>query len=404
MTEAPIFAALEQVLPSLRQTYRDLHRHPELSLQEHRTAAVVEESLTGLGYAVVRIGGTGVVGVLENGGGSRLLARADMDALPILEASGVEYASQVEGVMHGCGHDLHTTALLGAATLLATHRQAWSGTYIALFQPAEETGAGARAMVADGLVDRIPRPDVAVGQHVMATAAGTLQTTSGPMLSASRTVTITVFGQGAHGSSPHLGVDPVVLASAIVMRLQGIVSRETAPGEFALVTVGALNAGTKANIIADRAVLKVNFRAYSEVVLARLEAAIERVVRGECEVSGSPQQPDFDYEAPFPLTDNDPDETARVAAAFVEHFGAAAVSEDGPYTASEDFSTIPRAFGIPYTFWAVGTVDPQRYADALDSATVLPGPHSPFFAPVIDPSLETAVRAQVVAALAHLGR
>ncbi|MFY9634973.1 MAG: amidohydrolase, partial [Cellulosimicrobium cellulans] len=250
-----VLAGLEAELPWVRDVYQDLHRHPELSLEEHRTAQLVAEKLTTFGYEVTHLGDPGVVGVLPNGEGPTVLARADMDALPVTEATGLEYSSTVAGVMHACGHDVHVSTLLGAAKLMADGRAVWSGTYIALFQPAEEVGAGSQAMVDDGLVTTVPRPDIALAQHVMPFAAGTVATAAGPVLSAGDSLRITVFGKGAHGSMPHMAVDPVVLASSIVLRLQTVVSRETRPGDFAVVTVGALNAGTKSNIIPDRATL-----------------------------------------------------------------------------------------------------------------------------------------------------
>ncbi|WP_045729435.1 amidohydrolase [Pseudarthrobacter chlorophenolicus] len=400
-----VLAGIEAEMGWIRETYRDLHRHPELSLEEHRTAGLVEDKLAAFGYRVVRLGGTGVVGVLENGVGPTVLARADMDALPVTEATELSYASEVAGVMHACGHDVHVSTLLGAAKLMADGRGAWSGTYIALFQPAEEVGAGSRAMVDDGLAAKVPRPDVALAQHVMPAPAGTVSTTAGPVLSAGDSLRITVYGKGAHGSMPHMAVDPVVLGAAIVLRLQTVVSREIRPGEFAVLTVGALNAGTKSNIIPDRAELLLNIRTYDPQVRSTILAAIERIVRGECLAAESPREPDFEFYDQFPLTDNDAAVTEQVTAAFTSYFGAAAVGRAQPQTASEDFSHIPDAFGVPYTFWLLGGVDPAAYAEAVQQGTVsrdIPGNHSPFFAPVLDPTLSMGVQAQVVAALSWL--
>lgn len=402
-----VLAGLDSELESLRRLYTDLHRRPELSLAENATATIVEEHLVSFGFEVIRVGGTGVVGVLANGDGPVVLARADMDALPVSEATGLPYSSQVDGVMHACGHDLHVTALLGAAKLLADARGAWAGTYIALFQPGEEVGAGAKAMVDDGLVAKLPRPDVALAQHVMPLPAGMLATTSGPVLSAGDSIRITVHGSGAHGSMPHLSVDPVVLAASIVLRLQTIVSRETRPGEFAVVTVGALNAGTKSNIIADRATLLLNVRTYDNQVRERVLASIQRIVTGECAAAGSPRPPEFDPYDQFPLTSNDAVVTDQVTAAFVSHFGADRVSRADPQTASEDFSRIPDAFGVPYTFWFLGGVDAELYRAAAEKGTIaqdIPANHSPRFAPVIDPTLAIGVQAQVIAALSYLTR
>jgi len=336
------------------ELYVHLHKHPELPMQEVETAAGITRRLESYGYAVQQIGG-GVVGVLENGEGPTVLFRADIDALPVEENTGLPYRSEVPGVMHACGHDLHITAGLGAASLLAESMDAWSGTYIALFQPGEETAAGAKSMVADGLVDKVPRPDVALGQHVLtAPQSGKVGTIAGPMLSTAASIKVTVYGKGSHGSMPHLGIDPVVLASSIVMRLQGIVAREISPFKFAVVTVGSLQAGTKANIIPDRAVLQLNIRAYDLGVRDHLLASIERIVKAECEASASPQPPEIEVYDFYPLTDNDPELTAKVTAAFVEVLGADRVVQMDPITASEDFSTIPDAFGIPYSYWGFG--------------------------------------------------
>ncbi|MCQ9162734.1 amidohydrolase [Arthrobacter sp. STN4] len=411
-----VLAALEKELPWLRDMYKDFHRQPELSLQEFATAKVIEEKLTGWGYAVQRIGGTGVVGVMENGPGTSVLARADIDALPVTEATGLDYASTAiatdsdgtsVGVMHACGHDMHITALLGAAKLLADRRDAWSGTYIALFQPAEEVAAGARAMIDDGLVAKVPRPDVALAQHVMATEAGTIGTTAGPILSAGDSVKITVHGRGAHGSMPHNSVDPVVLAASIVLKLQTIVSRETMPGQFAVVTVGASNAGTKSNIIADRAVLLLNIRTYDTALRGRIIASIERIVRGECAASGSPKEPEFEYYDQYPLTTNDAGANAKVTDAFNASFKEGTVYHTAPATASEDFSRLPDAFGVPYVYWTVGSVPSDTYRAAVAKGTVaqdIPANHSPYFAPAIDPTIGAATKAQAVAALAFLAK
>lgn len=401
--------ALDQVLSRLGTTrtwqedlYRHLHAHPELGLREENTRTLIAERLGELGYEV-RTAGGGLVGVLANGPGPVVLSRADIDGLPVKEETGLPYAStdttvdesgQTVGLMHACGHDAHITCLLGAAALLAAEPGAWSGTFLALFQPAEETAAGARSMVDDGLTDLIPRPDVAFAQHVLGHEAGVLATQTGPVLSAGDSIRITVFGKGSHGSMPHLGVDPVVLASAIVLRLQSIVSREVAPGEFAVVTVGALNAGSKSNVIPDRATLLVNLRTYDTRTRERVVAAVERVVRGECAAAGSPHQPTFEYYDQFPLTDNDPGVTDTVTAAFRGHFGDDRVIPLGRVPASEDFSRIPDAFGTPYTYWGLGGFAP---------GTGVPN-HSPFFAPLIQPTLDAGTQAVVVAAMAYFGK
>ncbi|MGH3652131.1 M20 family metallopeptidase [Glutamicibacter sp.] len=406
-TAQEITASILEQLPWQEELYKHFHRHPELGLKEHETSARICEELEDLGYEAHLIGGTGIVGVLRNGEGPVVLARADMDALPVTEDTGLEYSSTVPGVMHACGHDMHMATLLGAAKFLAENQESWSGTYLALFQPAEETAAGAKAMVDDGLVDRLPKPAVALAQHVMPAEAGMIGTTAGPILSAGDCLRITVHGRGAHGSMPHNSVDPVVLASSIVLKLQTIVSRETQPGRFAVLTVGALNAGATANIIPDRAQLLLNIRTYEPAIRQHVIDSIQRIVRGECQAAGSPKEPEFEFYDQFPLTSNDEAANARITEAFEAHFADGQVYQADPATASEDFSTIPDAFGIPYAYWTVGCVEKQKYQDAVAKGTVsadIPANHSPFFAPVIHPTLETGTRTQVVAALAYLGR
>jgi hippurate hydrolase len=422
--DGPSSSSIAAVLGRLRETstwqeqvYKDIHAHPELSFQETKTAALVAAKLKEFGYEVCDgLGRTGVVGILRNGGGQTVLARADMDALPVRENTGLPYASTLTAtddsgntvnVAHACGHDAHVACLLGAAQLLAHARRSWAGTFIALFQPAEEVAGGAKAMVDGGLRDRIPRPDVAFAQHVLAYPAGKIGTQAGPVLSAGDSIRITLYGKGAHGSMPHNGVDPVVLAALVVLRLQTIVSRETKPGEFAVLTVGSSVAGSKSNIIPDRAVLLVNLRTYDMAVRQRMIDSIERMVRAECEASGSPRPPEFHYFDQYPLTDNHAEVTDKITAAFRGHFGPQTVFDLGRLTASEDFSDIPNAFGTPYTYWGVGGTDPQKYQRALDAGRVeqdIPVNHSEFFAPVIEPTLSNGTQALVVAALTYLAK
>ncbi len=394
--------------------YRDLHEHPELSHQEVETARKVADRLGRCGYEVHSgIGGTGVVGVFYNGSGPTVLLRADMDALPVQEATGLEYASAVRAadadgtevpVMHACGHDVHVTALLGAAQLLAEGCEHWAGTVVALFQPAEETSDGAQAMVDDGLAKVLPRVDVALAQHVLPAPAGAVGTRSGPVLSAADSMRITVYGRGAHGSMPQAAVDPVVLAAMIVVRLQTVVSREVAPHESAVLTVGSIQAGNKSNVIPDSAVLQLNIRTYSEQTRTAMLDAIRRIVTAECEASGSPKPPDVELFDRYPLTTNDLDATSRVSEAFCSFFGER--SQTMPeQSASEDFSDIPAALGVPYTYWGIGGIDPSAYRQADEQGRVsqdIPVNHSATFAPVIQPTLDTGTQALVVAAMAWL--
>jgi hippurate hydrolase len=409
-----VLAGLEQVRGWLEDFYRDLHQHPELSHQETRTAAAVAERLATDGFAVTTgVGGTGVVGTLRNGEGPTVLLRADMDALPVREATGLPYGSTDTApdgqgatvpVMHACGHDVHVTALLGAAALLAAARDRWSGGLVVLFQPAEEVGDGARGMVQDGLPGLVGPVDVALAQHVLPMPAGVVGTRPGPILSAADSMRVTVHGRGAHGSMPQSAVDPVVLASMIVVRLQTVISREVAPTEPAVLTVGSVRAGTKSNVIDDHAVLELNVRTYDEQTRSRVLDAIRRVVTAECQASSSPAPPEFVLYDQFPPTTNDATVTSTVHKAFAGFFGDRLV--DVPLqSASEDFSDIPQALGVPYTYWVIGGVDPDTYRAAEASGTVaedIPVNHSPFFAPVLQPTLDTGTEALVVAALAYL--
>lgn len=396
--------------------YKDLHRHPELGHQEIRTASLAAGLLRDFGYEVhEKIGTTGVIGILRNGEGPTVLMRADMDALPMAEDTGLPYASTdtaADGhggtvpVAHACGHDVHVACLLGAARLMAEGKASWAGTYIALFQPAEEVADGARRMVDAGLADLIPRPDVALAQHVLAFPAGQVRTRPGAVLSSADSVKITLHGRGSHGSMPQLAVDPVILAASIALRLQTVVSREVAPGEFAVLTIGRLSAGAKSNIIADRAELELNIRTFNPATREQIIEAVRRIVTGECLAAGCPKEPEFEFYDHYPLTDNDAGATARVSAAFRRHFGAQASDLDRQ-SASEDFSEIPDSLGTPYTYWGLGGSDPGAYAAAESAGTVskdIPANHSPHFAPVIDPTLRTGTTAAVVAAMAWLAR
>ncbi|HET7071926.1 MAG TPA: amidohydrolase [Nocardioides sp.] len=313
-----ILRGLDAVRVWQEDFYRDLHAHPELPHQERRTAGLVAARLRDAGCEVHEgVGDTGVVGIVRNGAGPSVLLRADMDALPVREETGLSYAStrtidDGTPVMHACGHDVHVTCLLGSVTLLAQSSEQWSGTLVAVFQPAEETADGARAMVESGLVDLVGQVDVAMAQHVLPFAAGRVGTRPGPTLSAADSMRITLHGRGAHGSMPQAAVDPVVLAASVVVRLQTVVAREVAPGDTAVLTVGSIQAGTKSNVIPDHAVLLLNVRTYDEHTRSTVLAAIERIVRGECEASGSPKEPEFALFDRYPLTDNDTDVTGRV--------------------------------------------------------------------------------------------
>lgn len=398
-----ILGGLASTRTEREELYKHFHQHPELSMQEHATAERIVKELESSGIRVTRVGETGVVAVVDNGEGPVVAMRADIDALPVKEASGKDYAStatQVDAktgaevpVAHACGHDVHLMSLLTALQAFNAHKDQWSGTFIGVFQPAEETAEGARAMLETGVEQAMPRPDVYLGQHVLASLpGGHVGTRRGPVLSSAFSVKVTVHGKGSHGSMPELGVDPVVLASTIVMRLQTIVSREVAAKETAVVTVGAIHAGTKSNIITDSAELLINTRAYSSEVSEHLKEAIERIVRAECVAARSPMEPEFTYYDRYPLTDNDGDATDTVREAFDAYFGDESCDLDA-VPASEDFSIIPDALGVPYTYWGLG-----GFADMSNAV----GNHNPAFAPDLQPTLDRGTEAVVVAASAWL--
>ncbi|MCK0439935.1 amidohydrolase [Gordonia alkaliphila] len=401
-------------MSALSEIYLDLHQHPELAGAEVRTAGIVSAALTAAGYTVTeRIGGYGVVGVLTNGDGPVVWLRADMDALPVREETGLDYASTVTAVdadgdtvpvAHACGHDMHVTALIGAAQQLADSTADWSGTVVAIFQPAEEDLSGARAMVDDGLLDRVPRPSVVLGQHVAPGPAGMLFYHPGYTLSASDALEITLFGRGGHGSRPEATVDPIVMAAAVILRLQTIVGREVAATDQAVVTVGVVEAGTKNNIIPETATLKLSVRTFDPVVREKVLAAIDRIVRAEAAASGAPREPEIVTLYSGPATYNDAGALDTVLGAFNKQF-AGRVMEIPAGTGSEDFGQFGAAAAAPAVYWFLGGADPQLFAPPADLFQVLaeiPSNHSPEYAPVIEPTLTMGVSALVTAARAWL--
>ena len=396
--------------------YRDLHAHPELSFAETRTAALVAEQLRGLGLEVTeRVGRTGVVGVLRNGDGPVVALRADMDALPVAEQTGLPYASTVRAlgadgvetsVMHACGHDMHITWLLGALEQLVAERAEWSGTVLALFQPAEETIGGAKAMIDDGLFERFPRPAIVLGQHVTHIPAGVVSLTAGPAMAGADALTVTIHGRGGHGSRPQSTIDPVVTAAAIVMRLQTLVSREVQPRDLAVVTVGSLHAGTKSNIIPAVATLGLSVRSLDAGVRTRLLEGIRRIVEAECAASGMTEAPEISIDDTAAATINDPEATERLRTRFRELFGAANVIDFGTRTGSEDVNEFSTAAGVPLVYWFVGGLDPEAWYAAEAAGRLeqdVPTNHSPFFAPVLHPTIERGVATLVAAARENLG-
>jgi hippurate hydrolase len=398
----------------LADLYRDLHRHPELSFAEVRTASIVAARLGSIGFETTeQVGRTGVVGVLRNGEGPTVLLRADMDALPMLERSGLPYASVARGVdrdgndvpvAHSCGHDVHVVTLLGALQRLAEERSSWRGTVLAVFQPAEELGRGAQAMVDDGLYERFGRPDVVLGQHVAPLPSGYLAVRPGPTFAAADALRVVLYGKGGHGSRPETTIDPVVMAAATVLRLQTIVSREIAGTQAAVVTVGAMRAGTKENIVPDEAELLLSVRAFEPDVRRRTLDAIDRIVRAEASASGAERAPLIELFDSFPAVVNDPAAVARTRPALEALVGEDHVVDPGLVTASEDVGLLASAAGAPCVYWLLGGADPAQFAGARGLAEIvgrvaqLPSNHSPLYAPVIEPTLSTGVAALVAAA------
>ncbi|KAF4184400.1 hypothetical protein CNMCM7927_008109 [Aspergillus lentulus] len=394
-------------------TYKQIHRSPELSGQEEQTSTIAASHLKNLGFEVhTHIGGYGLAGVLRNGAGPTVLLRADMDALPVEEKTGLPYAStktatdpsgETVPVMHACGHDTHVVCLMAAASLLHAAREHWSGTLICLFQPAEEHVSGARAMIKDGLYDKVPQPDVVLAQHLVRMKTGTVSVRAGRLLTAADGINVRVYGRGGHGSAPQSCIDPIVIGAAIVMRLQSIVSREVTPGELAVVTCGSIHAGTKSNIIPDRLDLKLSVRTYDKDTRERVIAGIRRIVEAECAAAGVVEKPSVDIVSSTPATINDEATVHALKEIFGSYFKKNLV-ESEPIAASEDFSLLATAVGAPYVMWTYGGVDEKIWEDAVARGTVneLPSNHSPFFAPCIQPTLRTAVDAMSLGALTFL--
>lgn len=411
---APVLQGLEGLYPELDALYRDLHQTPELSHHEEKTAAKMAERLRALGFDVTpKVGGHGVVGVLRNGKGPTVMLRTDLDGLPVEEKTGLPYASkatatteagQTVPVMHACGHDIHMTAWVGTATLLAREKSRWRGTLVLVGQPAEETGSGARGMLKDGLLTRFPKPDFALALHdTPALPAGKVGYVPGYALASVDSVDLTLYGKGGHGAYPHTTVDPIVLAARTVLSLQTIVSREKDPLEPAVVTVGAIHGGTKHNIIPDEVKLQLTVRSYKPEVRKKLLAAIERIAKAEALAAGAPKEPTLSLTEGTPSTYNDPALTKRLAEALSRVLGADNVLETPPTMGGEDFSEYGRA-GIPASILWVGAIDPKRHQETLARGEPLPSLHSGSFAPDRERTLRTAVTTLTTAALEVLGR
>jgi amidohydrolase len=410
----PLAQAIAADLPTLVALYTDLHRTPELSFAEEKTAAKMAAQMRRLGFVVTeKVGGHGVVAVLKNGPGPTLLLRADMDGLPVPEQTGLAYASTVttkdgQGntvpVMHACGHDIHMTVLIGTARRLVAQKADWSGTLVLIAQPAEEVGSGAKAMLADGLFERFPRPDLALALHVNADLpAGQISVAPGFAFANVDSVDVTARGVGGHGAYPHTTRDPVVLASQIVVALQTLVSRNTNPLEPAVVTVGSIHGGTKHNIIPDEVKLQLTVRSYSDEVRAALLDGIARIARGQALAAGVPEDrlPIVAVQdQSTPSTFNTDGLSATVLRVAKARLGDGRVRRATPVMGGEDFGRYWRADKrIESTIFWLGAVKQASYDAAKAKGTSLPSLHSPFFAPDPEPTLKAGIDVMTSTAL-----
>ncbi|WP_437227905.1 amidohydrolase [Planctomicrobium sp. SH661] len=391
---------IEGELPSIAKLYVDLHRHPELSLQEKETSEKLAAEFRAAGFEVTTgVGGYGVVGLLKNGEGPCVMLRCDMDALPVKEETGLEYASQVQvptadgsttGVMHACGHDLHMAMLVGAARYLASHRDQWHGTLLLIGQPAEEKGLGAKAMLADGLFTRFPKPDVGLAIHVASElATGTVGYCPGPAMANSDSIDITMHGRGGHGSTPELTIDPIVQAAELVLALQTIISREIAPQSPAVITVGAIHGGTKHNIIGNECQLQLTVRSYSDEVREQLLEAIRRKADAVAAGARAPA-PTITIINSTPFLRNDEKLTARIADLFRNSIGPGNVIEIPPRLGAEDFGRYGRE-GVPILMYRVGTTSRRRLDQFTAAGQSPPSLHSSKYYPDFEESLQTGI-------------
>ena len=423
MTSPPsIVRLLQEYGPettSFEGAYKFFHSNPELSLLEENTAGTISSHAALSSYKIYKsIGGHGLACVLDNGPGPKVLLRADIDALPVSEKTGLDYASTIrmvdsadgieKPVMHACGHDMHITCLLAAAKWLSSDEimKRWAGTLILVFQPNEERAGGAQAMVNDDLYGKVPVPDVVLGQHVMPLRAGKVGLKKGTIMSAADSFKITLYGRGGHGSMPHICIDPVVLAANVVLRLQNIVSREVDPQESVVVTVGSLQAGETENIIAAEAVLRVNVRTQTTEIREKVLSAIRRIVEKECESSGCEKPPLIEETTRFPVTSNDADVTTKLSKNFGDVFGKNFFGELAPSNASEDVSILASSVGKPCCFWFFGGIDAEKWDKATKEGRIaqdIPVNHSAYFAPVVQPTLKVGTESLCAAALTFLG-
>jgi hippurate hydrolase len=399
---------VSQAMPRLLEDYHWLHTHPEVSFQESQTAEYVAKQLSDAGFTVTQnVGGHGVVALLKNGDGATLMLRTDLDALPVTEQTGLPFASKQtvtteagtsSGVMHACGHDIHMCSLIGAARYLASHRQQWHGTLMLIGQPAEERGAGAKAMIKDGLFTRFARPDFAVALHVeSATPTGKVALRSGYSLANVDSVDIHLVGRGGHGAAPDTTIDPIVQAAELVMSLQTIVSREIKPIEPAVVTVGAIHGGTKHNIIGDACDLQLTVRSYTAEVREKILASIKRRAKAIAEAYGAPE-PTVSVSEGTPALENNRELTERLTDVFKKTIGEENVLDMEPVMGGEDFSQYGLA-GVPIVMYRLGAVSQKRLDRYRELGETPPSLHSPFFYPDADEALPTGVTTLVAATL-----
>jgi hippurate hydrolase len=404
-TSAPsLQSEVSAIYPEVQALYKDLHQHPELSGHEVNTAAKLASQLRQFGYEVTEhVGGTGVVGILRKGAGPTVMLRTELAALPVEEKTGLPYASKVTttddmgetvSVMHACGHDVHMAALVGTAEIMAKTRDQWQGTLLLIGQPAEEAIGGAKAMLADGLFTRFPKPEYGVALHTSnELPAGKVGFTPGYSLTSADSVNITIYGKGGHGASPQTTVDPIVIAARLVLALQTIVSRETKTGDVAVVTVGYIQGGNRPNIIPDEVRLALSVLSYTPEVRKHLLSAIERMAKAEAEAAGAPKPPLVQDVEAVDAVYNDPKLNQRLSQVLVQSLGADNVEQLPPHMASEDYSQFIEA-GVPSFYFLLGVADPEKFRQARVGGISLPSNHSPFFAPDMA-SLKTAIAAEV---------
>jgi amidohydrolase len=397
--------AIDAVYPDARSFYLQLHEHPELSGHEVHTASELAARLRAAGYDVTEhVGNTGVVAILKNGSGPTVMLRTELDALPVEEKTGLPYASKVHAtddsgrdvpVMHACGHDLHMAALVGTAEVMAKTRDGWHGTLMLIGQPAEETITGAEGMIKAGLFTRFPKPDVAVALHVSNDdPAGMVSITPGIYNTNADSVRITIYGKGGHGAMPQTTVDPIIIAARTILSLQTIVSREVAPGEMAVVTVGYIRAGDKNNIIPDHAEMGLTVRTFKQDVRKQILLSIARIAKAEAEAAGAPREPSVERYEGTDLVYNNPELAERLRGPLEAALGKNNVVTAEPIPPSEDFSYYIEQ-GVPGFYFSLGGADPEKFAQAKASGTRLPSNHSPFFAPDVDPALRTGITAEI---------